>query len=256
MAYLRALLRYNLAVFHSVLKVSYAYQVGFTETRQGFFGITYPKPHVMLSLLMGQYRGLLPTAPVLLVAPLGLLLLWRNVKPRRHCLILVAVPLYYYLLNASYVNWYGGWCYGPRYLSAGLFFLAPALAIIWTHGANIVRAFLVVLSGAGFWLSLIAVSTCPLPNAEWMRPIPHLVRAFAAGQIPLYTGTGTNAGTFFAGLFGIASLIPLLITWLVAIIVGALFVSGKACPRICRGLPRGRQEEDLHPVQRPSEGGI
>jgi hypothetical protein len=225
---------YNLAAFHSVLAVSYKYQVGFAETRQGLFGITYPKPRVMWNILLGPYRGLLPTAPVLLVAPLGMLILWRNGKTRRHCLVLFAIPLYYYLLTTSYANWYGGQCYGPRYLSPGLFFLAPALAMIWTYSPSRMRAFLVVLWAVGFSLSLIAVSTSPLPSAEWTSPLPHLVRAFATGHIPIHTGT--NAGSFLVGLYGIPSLIPLLMTWLVAISIWMHLFGYRMSPTTLRTL--------------------
>src|SRR5208337_4332164 len=98
------------------------------------FGIAYPKLPVMWALLVGLYRGLLPLAPELLLAPVGLVMFWRTPKTRRHLLVVAGIPLYYYLLNSSYVNWWGGWCYGPRYLSAGLFFLSPALALAWTAG--------------------------------------------------------------------------------------------------------------------------
>ena len=221
---------YDLAAFHSVLNISYKYQVGFPETRQGLFGISYPKPRVMWNLLVSPYRGILLFAPVLLVCPLGMGILWRNRNTRWHCLVLITIPLYYYLLNASYVNWNGGFCYGPRYLSPGLFFLAPALATMWTLSTIWVRAVLFLLWCVGFSLSLIAVSTAPMPNAAWMNPFPHLVEAFVTGQIPNYEGT--NGGTLLAGLYGISSLIPLLLIWLSAVCIWIYLLQFKAMLRI------------------------
>jgi len=211
---------YNWAAFHSIANLSYKYQVGFPETQQGFFGIGYPKLRVMWSLLAGLYRGLLPLAPELLLAPVGLAMIWRNPKTRRHLLVVAGIPLYYYLLNSSYVNWYGGWCYGPRYLSAGLFFLLPALALVWTAAGAKMRAFLTVLTASGISLTLVAVSTYPQPDEDWARPIPQLVKAFAAGQVPMdyASSVGSNAGVFF-GLRGIPSLIPLLVMWSIAALV-------------------------------------
>ena len=162
---------YNLIAFHSALTVGYKYQVFFPETAQGILGITYPKPRVMAKLLVHPYRGLLLTAPVLLLAPVGLLILWRNARTRWHSVVLAAIPLYYFLLNASYVNWFGGSCYGPRYLFPGLFFLAPALAMIWTSWPR-VRALPLGLSAVGLTLALIAVPTTPMPNEAWADTIP------------------------------------------------------------------------------------
>ncbi len=223
---------YNLAAFHSALKVSYEYQVGFSGTRQGFVGVTYPKPRVMWGLLVGLYRGLLPTAPVLLVAPLGMIALWRNGDTRRDCVVLAAIPLYYYLLNASYVYWYAGWCYGPRDLSPGLFFLAPALAMVWTAGATTLRALLLVLLAVGLSLCLVVVSTTPLPDMNWAIPVAHLAREFAAGHIPAHAGT--NAGVFLTGLYGLPSLIPLLLAWLVAISMWLYMLGYKMSPTTLR----------------------
>jgi hypothetical protein len=247
------LITYNLIAFHSVVTISYKYQAFFPETGSGIVGITYPKPAVMLKLLVRPYRGLLPAAPELLLTPIGLLFLWRNAGTRRHSAVLAAIPLYYWLLNASYVNWFGGSCYGPRYLSPGLFFLVPALAMTWTRTALALRALLLGLSGIGFTLALIAVSTSPMPHQAWSDTIPHLVRSFIKGRVPDYAGrafaggqvpdfftttnagsdslrtmpklipvpnfhAGTNAG-ILAGFHGRASLIPLPAMWLLVILV-------------------------------------
>ncbi|MBV9625487.1 MAG: hypothetical protein JOZ14_16085 [Acidobacteria bacterium] len=248
---------YNLIAFHSLATVSYKYLVFFPEAQQGVFGITYPKPRAMLKLLGAPYRGLLPLAPELLLILPGFFILWRNARTRWPSLVLCAIPLYYWLLNASYVNWFGGSCYGPRYLSPGLFFLAPALAITWTKSPTAVRALLVALSGVGFALALIAVATAPTPPQSWSHPIPPLVQAFIKGQIPDYATrafaggrvpdfsppigslslgpqdmpnlipnpnfyAGTNAG-ILAGLHGIPSLIPLVVMWSLWILAWARF---------------------------------
>jgi hypothetical protein len=223
---------YNLAAFHSVFSLSYRYQVDFPETRQGLFGITYPKARVMWDLLLSPHRGILLSAPVLLVWPLGIAILSRNRNTRWHSLMLIAIPLYYFLLNASYVNWDGGYCYGPRYLAPGLFFLAPALAVAWTVGTIWFRALLVLLWGVGAGLSLIAVSTTPMPNAEWMNPFPRLLEAFLSGQIPVYAGT--NGGSLLAGLYGIPSLMPLFLIWSIAVYIWMYLLRYRTMLRVVR----------------------
>ncbi len=202
---------YNYSAFGSMLAISYKYNVNFPEMGTGFFGTTRPKLDVIRTLLFGWERGLVLLAPILIVVPAGIWILWR--KRRLDCLILSGIPLYYLLFNASYVDWNGGYSYGPRYLAAGLFFLAPSLALVWTVCSPRLRAVLLALVVTGATFALIAQATTSMPPTYWSRPIGNLIQAFLANKIPMHNGT--NAGILL-GLDGKASLLPLLLLWLAA----------------------------------------
>ncbi len=211
---------YNLAAFGSISAISYKYNPDVAQIMgRGVFGVTYPKPTVLFQLLfnLSHGHGVLPLAPVLIGALPGLILVWRR-NYRLEALLFVAVPAYYLLFNCAYLDWMGGYTYGPRYLSAGLLFLVSPLAMMWTAGNREKSVLLASLAIIGSALALIAESTNPLPAAEWHYPLTRLARAFVSGQLPMdpqLTGA-TNVGHFL-GLHGIGSLMLLLILWLVAL---------------------------------------
>nr|MBA2564832.1 hypothetical protein [Gemmatimonadota bacterium] len=66
---------YNEVSFGSPWKIGYASlaEPYFVEMGQGFLGLTYPRPAVLLEILFGVYRGLLPLSPVFLLVPAGAL---------------------------------------------------------------------------------------------------------------------------------------------------------------------------------------
>ena len=75
------LMIHNAIGFGSPFSIGYTYNVMAPSTltleqRRGLMGVTYPKAHVLREILVGQYRGLLPLAPVLAAAPFGLWLLF------------------------------------------------------------------------------------------------------------------------------------------------------------------------------------
>jgi hypothetical protein len=198
---------YHYLAFGSAFSIGYAHNVNFPEMRtNGFFGVTHPSFKIIRELLFGWQRGLLPLAPVLIFLPIGL---HRLLKKRRlELAILVAIPLYYLLLNASYVSWDGGFSYGPRHLAAGIFFLVVPLSLAWTRGNRLLRISMMGSAVAGAVMALMAVSTLVIPPTAWAHPIVELSRAFFRDQIPL--NDGTNVGLVI-GLEGHASLIPLVV---------------------------------------------
>ncbi|WP_374126277.1 hypothetical protein [Sphingomonas sp. 28-62-11] len=72
------MIAYNLIAFGVPIRFGYSGVVGFDGMQQGFFGLTYPKLPVLFELLFGPRRGLIWVAPVLAVAPLGLMRLFRS----------------------------------------------------------------------------------------------------------------------------------------------------------------------------------
>lgn len=232
------LLTYNTLAFGSPFHLGYASEEGFEQMRQGVFGVTYPAWWRLREILFGQYRGLLPIAPLMAVTPFGLFALARAPQRRRAALVAASAGLFYLLLNASYFYWEGGWAYGPRQMMAGLPFLALGLAPLWHSWRRVGR---VALAAGWLWgaaLTLIAVSTTPQPPATFKAPVRELLwPAFVDGDLSLNHQTfvhnsaqadqlrgrtiphaSWNLGEI-AGLRGLASLVPLAFVWLVAGIV-------------------------------------
>lgn len=228
------LLLYNAAAFGSPFHLGYASEEGFPELRTGFFGITYPRWSVLRELLIGSYRGLLPLAPLMAVAPLGFIGLGR----REHAgpaIVAMMVCLYYLLLNASYYFWDGGWAYGPRQLTPALPFLALGLAPLWDGAGRAWRSLLVAGWVWGVAVTLMAVSTTPQLPSNLRSPVRELSwPAFRDGDLSLNHQTFVHGGADparlrggsvphaawnlgeLAGLRGLPSLLPLGFVWILA----------------------------------------
>lgn len=225
------LLIYNTLAFSSPFRLGYFVSAReyFPWSTHGFMGITYPKAYVLSEILVGHYRGLLPLAPLLVAAPFGFLLLWKQAEQRKAAFAAAAIVLYYILFNASIPNWDGGWCYGPRFLASALPFLCLPLGLLWTRSSVVLRSLLSLLALYGISLSLVAVSTTIMPPAVPMRflvqlpsqrlgdiharyPMQQLLwPAFQAGELSI-APESWNLGKL-AGLPGLASLMPLLFIW-------------------------------------------
>jgi hypothetical protein len=187
---------YNKAAFGSPFSVSYASEAGnFAELRRGLFGITYPRPEVILELLVGQYRGLLPLSPLMALAPIGFWVWYRRGDDRRMLVPPLFIAAYYLLLNASYAYWEGGWSYGPRQMAPALPFLSLTLAPLWRAANRSGRAALSALAICGVCITLVAVSTTAQPPSVYKRPLSELWwPAFRDGDLSLNHTSFTMAG--------------------------------------------------------------
>lgn len=113
---------YNLAIAGTPFPVGYLSVPGFEGMKEGFFGLTFPKPSVMFQLLFSRDRGLFFWSPILLFGIAGFGTLFR--VSRRLFWLSVFVPILYLLFVSSYRYWDGGWAIGPRHLTAVIPFLA------------------------------------------------------------------------------------------------------------------------------------
>ncbi len=95
----------------------------------GVFGITAPRFGDALSLLFGG-RGLLTTAPVLVMAIAGVVALHRSGR-RAEARTIGAIAIAYLVYNAGYWLPFGGGSPGPRFLIPILPFLAIGLGLAW-----------------------------------------------------------------------------------------------------------------------------
>lgn len=229
---------YHNAAFGSPFQLGYGNEdnsEGARMREHGLFGIGTPTWHVAYEVLLGWYRGLLPLAPLVALAPLGLALLARVRADRRAVAAAATIAGYYLLLNVSYTYWEGGWFIGPRHLLPGLGFVALGLAPLWDSGRVVGRAVLIVGWLWGAALSIVSVSTTPQPPSNIMRPVQELLwPAFAEGDLSINAQTYNDYGADpdamrhhpdahaawnlgeVVGLRGLTSLLPLLALWVLA----------------------------------------
>lgn len=222
---------YQWAAFGSPWRLGYSqYPAGsFTWMRHGLLGLTYPHPLVALKLLFGSRRGLFFASPIAAVGVAGL---WRLAKSREHrvpAFAAAGIFVYYLLFNAAFPVWTAGWSYGPRYMAAGIPMLCLGIAPAWDFFRGCGKKVLVALLCVSLLFCLIAVATQANPPDTYRSPITQLLwPSFWHGHLALNSGSmltpaedgGTHAyGAFnigqLVGLRGLASLLPLLVLWIV-----------------------------------------
>lgn len=214
---LLALAAYQTAAFGSPWRSGYAFvsRPEFAEgMSHGLMGIGLPRPGVLVALLVGRSRGLLYTAPVLLLALVGLgRKVVADLRARRaEGPLAGAVVLFFLLATAGYYMWYGGSAFGPRMVIPALPFLCMGLPFAFSRPRPWLFGVLLAISAAN-QLAATAVE----PSAPMVGDVlggylyPHLLR----GEVPLVPGA-SNLGALFR-LKGAASLLPLLLLWALAL---------------------------------------
>jgi hypothetical protein len=122
----------------------------------GFFGISAPNLDSAVELLLGG-RGVLVLTPVLAVAAIGVVLMWRR-GYRGEAGVVAATVGAYLLYNAGYWQPFGGGTPGPRFLVPILPFLALGLAFTYRRLPALTLALAIP---SGFWM-ILAGFTYPL----------------------------------------------------------------------------------------------
>ena len=170
-AALAPLIGYNLLAFGEPLRIGYAGVVGFDGMRQGLFGLSVPRPSVLLALLFGDRRGLVWVAPVLVVAPLGLLILGEERRTRGIAIMATAVVAVVLLVNAAYVYWDGGNATGPRHAVPLIGLLALGLAPVWAMSGRGGRIAAGVLLATSVAINLVIASADAFAPPEYRWPL-------------------------------------------------------------------------------------
>jgi hypothetical protein len=256
-----AVAAYHAAVFGSPLALPYDFSTR-RHRHQGFFmGLGAPRPEALWHLLLSPFRGLFFSSPWLLFAVPGAVRLLRDRRLRPEALSCLAATLLLVWMNASLVDWDGGWALGARYLIPALPFLAVLAAgcalrrdppqvpspTRWTvraaWGAGLAAGALsVVLMLAGTAVKPEVPNTLRRPFADFVLP------AFAAGRLaqntqgiddlePVDGGPpqAWNLGQRLFGLDGLASLLPLAGLWLAGAV--ALVATDPECARVRKTEP-------------------
>ena len=192
---------------------------------QGFFmGLGIPDVSVLREITVGPYRGMFYSAPWLLLAVPGCLV-WLRSARRLAALSAAAVVVLYFWMNASLVDWQGGWTYGPRFLVPTLPFLALLVGGlgVWRGPTRALGWLLAALLVLSYGATLVATAVNPQTPLGIRQPFAeYLLPQWQAGNIGLvYQGitmkwptpdampAAWNLGQRF-GLSGRMSLVPLL----------------------------------------------
>jgi hypothetical protein len=126
------LLWYHATCFGSPWRTGYDASTTFAHFhQQGFLGVTELRWEAFVGSMVRLDNGLIALSPWWLLALPGLVILWRN--HRGTALVGASVALIYILFVSSINFWRGGWGVGPRYITAMLPFLLPAVgaALQW-----------------------------------------------------------------------------------------------------------------------------
>jgi hypothetical protein len=121
---LAPLLAYQQWAFGSPFRVPYSYTVGFGST--GSLFLTTPSFRRLIEVLFAPV-GILRTTPVLAVAAVGIVLLFRR-GCRFEARVIAGITVAFLLFEASYATPFGGGSPGPRQMVPMLPFLALPLA--------------------------------------------------------------------------------------------------------------------------------
>ncbi len=154
---------YNLWAFKSLLPVGYSYSVWATVVHEhGFMGLSTPSLPVLGEITFGTFRGLFFISPILILAIPGLYLMWRQQPKYRDVVILISVIIAgFFLYNASYLVWWGGWSTGPRFLVPMIPFMIIPLAFVFNEGLHykvgvVIIGILIAASTLNVWIQSIA----------------------------------------------------------------------------------------------------
>lgn len=233
---------YHWIVFGGPLALPYDFSVQDNRAAGWFMGMGVPRAEALRGLLISGYRGLFYSAPWLLLAAPGAVVLWRR-RYRAEVAVCAAVVLLFLALNGSLVDWNGGWTFGARYLvpavpflavlAAGVLLAEPARIWRWVWGGGALAAALSV------YLMLVATAVKPEVPDVYVEPPrtvvkierpfgQYLVPSFWRGELAVNTQGihqagarrhgkafvgkrwAFNGGTAL-GLSGLASLLPLLV---------------------------------------------
>jgi hypothetical protein len=227
-----ALALYHLAAFGGPLALPYDFSTQPHRSMGFFMGLGVPDPGALWHILLSPYRGLFYSAPWLLLAIPGAVRLVR--RARAEAVTCIAIVLLHIWLNASLVDWQGGWAMGARYLVPCIPFLVVLVAGLALPPATALRAAF-LRAGWGLaaaaalyaaFLMLAGTAVKPEVPVTERRPfsryiLPRLARGDLAVSTQSIDSKGERPGHRAAynlgqraGLGGLASLAPLAVAWL------------------------------------------
>ena len=207
---------YNMVAFGTPFRVGYSGVVGFEGMNQGLFGLTWPRPMVLLEILLGDRRGLFWFAPVLLMAPLGLAALSDERRTRGLAIVATVAAAVVLLVNASYFYWDGGNSTGPRHAMPAVALLAIGLAPWWASlRSSLARVAGAALLGLSIAINAVIAAADVFAPPEVRYPFWRYVveRRFLPGDLTTFPSEWLD-WTRWTGFWSWAAVASVLTAWL------------------------------------------
>jgi hypothetical protein len=154
-----ALGAYNWVAFGSPFHFSYGY-VDIPSQKEGFFGISAPTWAGLDAVLFGVH-GIVREQPILVVAAVGLVLLWRR-GLRAEAAACGATAVAFALMTSGYFDPYGGVSPGPRFFVPALPFLVMGLPEAFVRWP-LVTSVIAIVSGMRMMLAAARWN----PGPDW-----------------------------------------------------------------------------------------
>lgn len=221
-----ALAAYHAVVFGGPLTTPYEFSTQKHRHMGGYMGMSWPDGDALWGITFSSYRGLFYAAPWLLAGLVGIALLARRRALRAEAAVCGGLVVAFVWLNASLVDWQGGWAMGPRYLVPCIPFLvigAAGLVLFWRWG-RAWAAWLAAAAVIGYTVFLMVAGTAVKPEVPVTEKRPfsrYLLPRLYAGQVAVSTQSIDSAGApptgprqawnlgHAAGLDGLGTLAPL-----------------------------------------------
>jgi len=201
---------YNSIAFGSPFRIGYQFDgTNFPLMEQGFCGVTVPQPRVIFRTLFDPRFGILWFSPVFAFSPL---LAMRGITFARHRLlnaVCLVIPIYYFLLNASYVYWWQS-DIPVRHTTASFPFLLLPVLLAWNDLDIRYRRAVSFFAFLGIFLCSIALYVPCMPSYyDWPFSSPALVKDFVLGKMKNLL--------YYAGVDPYLSFLPVVVAWTVFI---------------------------------------
>jgi len=160
---------YHYLLFENPLTTPYRYQGTFSVLhRNGIYGVNLPSFRIISKLLFGSDRGLFYYSPLIFLSFFGLYRMLATHK--REAILIFIIFLSFLCFNAGFINWRGGACWGPRYLTPTFPFIA--FIMVWfpwnKKNLRIIAYFLFTIS---LVVNLLIVNSSYLPPDNIHNPL-------------------------------------------------------------------------------------
>jgi hypothetical protein len=125
---------YNAVNFGSPTRLANDFQSPLFKDTGAFLGMFHwPSPYVAALITVSPYRGVFFLCPVLIMGVYGIVVWLREKKCVAEARLCLAIFAYFFVVNAAFNGYHGGFSAGPRYLVPGIPFLALPLVVAFAR---------------------------------------------------------------------------------------------------------------------------